>query len=482
MAERQPVDRLKQLQILESAGVDPYPGVPPVRTNMNIDITDSFAMLEGQDVSVVGRIRSIRDHGGLLFVDLQDASGSVQLSLTEEALGTDSFDLFKKAFAEGDFIATSGLVFRTRRGQPTVNANSVTMLAKTLREIPQKLTDIETRSRQREVDLLVNPEVVNRLRFRGEMIEYMKERFRQFGCHEVETPILDTIYGGANAKPFKTTLDALSDEEFYMRISNELYLKRLMIGGLYEGVFEFSRDFRNEGMDRTHNPEFTQVELYKAYSDYIQMMDMSENLMSDIARDLLGTREVEFNGHKIDLSAPWRRLSVYDGLKQYGNIDAETVSDAELQKLAKEHGIEQTDRGWILMELFEHYAEPHLIQPTFVIDYPEITSPLTKKHRSKPGLVERFECYVGGVEVMNCYTELNDSRTQRNNFNEEMRRRIEENDDQAMPTDEGFIIAQEYGMPPMGGIGISVDRWVMIFTNAKHIRETIAFPTMKRLK
>jgi lysyl-tRNA synthetase class 2 len=308
------------------------------------------------------------------------------------------------------------------------------------------------------------------------MVEHMRQTFLGLECYEVETPVLDTTYGGASARPFKTHLNAL-DTEFVMRISNELYLKRLLVGGL-GGVFEFSRDFRNEGMDKTHNPEFTQVELYKAYTDYNWMMNMSENLISGIAQKFLGKQVIEYQGKTIDLTTPWKRLSIHDGVRGAYGIDPENISDEDLKALAIKEGITENDRGYILLELFDKKVAPNLVNPTFVIDYPESTSPLTKKHRNKIGLVERFETVVAGMEVMNCYTELNDPRKQRANFEEELKRRFE-GDDQAMVTDDDFVIAMEYGMPPMGGIGISIDRWTMILTNADHIRETILFPTMK---
>ena len=354
------------------------------------------------------------------------------------------------------------------------------MLAKSLLPAPKRLKDIEERSRMRYLDLRINKEVKDRFIFRSKMVEFMRQRFLSLDCLEAETPVLDTQYGGASARPFKTHLNAL-DTEFYMRISNELYLKQL-IGGGFEGVFEFSRDFRNEGMDKTHNPEFTQVELYKAYTDYEWMMTMSESLMRDIAVKHLGTDKITYMGKSVDLATPWRRLSIYDGVSEAYGINPETISDKDLNALAITEGIRESDRGYILVELFDKKVAPTLINPTFIIDYPASTSPLTKRHRLKPSLTERFECAVaGGIEVMNCYTELNDPRVQRKNFEAEERRRLE-GDDQAMPTDDNFIAAMEYGFPPMGGIGISIDRWAMIYTGAEHIREVISFPTMKPRK
>lgn len=476
MTERFKEDRLKQIENLESQGINPYPAEIPKRTHINALVVHNFDELVGSEVSVVGRIRGIREHGKRTFADIEDESGKLQVTLTPDSVGQDQFVNFGSNYATGDIISVTGSVFKTKSGEVTVSAGYFDMLAKALLPPPNELKDVETRTRQRYLDMIVNPEVRERFKFRSQMVQAMRERFMQLGCWEVETPVLDTTYGGASAKPFETHHNALG-ENLYLRISNELYLKRLVIGGL-EGVFEFSRDFRNEGMDKTHNPEFTQVELYLAYRDYNFMMEMSENLIADIAQKYLGTTQVEYQGQQIDLSVPWKRLSIYEGVKETLGIDADTVTDDELLAIAKNEGIEESDRGYILLELFDRYVSPDLVNPTFVIDYPESTSPLTKKHRSKEGLTERFECVVAGMEVSNCYTELNDPRTQRANFEAELKRRFE-GDENAMPTDDDFILAMEYGMPPMGGIGISIDRWLMILKNLDHIRETIAFPTMK---
>src|SRR3989344_47415 len=475
-------ERLKQAQLLENIGIDPYPGEIPTRTHFNAEIVQNYSEHDDRSVSVVGRMTGVRTHGKRVFFDLEDESGKIQATITTNGVGNDMFAVFESGFGVSDFVGVSGRVFKTRMGEVTIDVEEFNMLAKALLSPPAKwggITDTETRSRQRYLDLMMNKEVRERFKFRSKMVQFMRQRFLDLDCWEVETPVLDTTYGGASAKPFVTHHNALGID-LYLRISNELYLKRMLTGG-FEGVFEFSRDFRNEGMDSTHNPEFTQVELYKAYTDYKWMMDMSETLMSDIVQKLLGATKVEFGGMQIDLSTPWRRLSIYDGLREYLGIDPETISDKELFELAKKEEIEETDRGYILVELFGKYVEPRLINPTFVIDYPESTSPLTKKHRTKKGLVERFECVVVGMEVMNCYTELNDPRKQRENFEAELKRRME-GDEEAMQTDDDFIIAMEYGMPPMGGIGISIDRWAMILTNAEHIREVITFPTMKPRK
>lgn len=475
-------ERLKQADFLEKQGIDPYPGAIPQRTANNSEVIMRFPELENQQVSVLGRITGIREHGKRTFFDIEDEFGKLQATFTKESLGEKTFDVFRNGFATGDFVGVTGRLFKTRTEETTVDVNQINMLAKALLPPPPKhegLKDVETRSRQRYLDLMMNKDVMERFKFRSRMVEAMRQKFLSLECYEVETPVLDTMYGGASARPFYTHLNAL-DTKFVMRISDELYLKRLLVGG-FGGVFEFSKDFRNEGMDKTHNPEFTQVELYKAYTDYEWMMTMSENLMHDLALNLLGKEQFEYMGKTIDLRTPWKRVSIYDGVREAYGIDPENISDEELINLAKIEGIEESDRGHILLELFDKKVSPNLVNPTFIIDYPESTSPLTKKHRSKKGLVERFETVVAGIEVMNCYTELNDPRKQRANFQEELNRRFA-GDEQAMPTDDDFVIAMEYGMPPMGGIGISIDRWAMILTGAEHIREVILFPTMKPVK
>jgi len=500
--------RLDKARYLESKGINPYPPEPPTRTNFNAEVTINFGQLEGTDVSLVGRVVNIRKHGKVAFFDLRDDSGSVQIFLSE-ADNPAQFYTFSRGYDIGDFIAVSGSVFKTRSEQPSVRVTELTMLAKSLlqpmfppeyrerrlvgtetqaeidrRDIdvkngvipPDVLLNPDTRSQQRYLDMLAHREIIERFKLRSNMIEFMRQEFRQRDCWEVETPIVDTQYGGASARPFTTHHNA-RDLELYLRISNELYLKKYMVGGL-EGVFEFSRDFRNEGEDWKHNPEFTQVELYKAYADYRYMMDMSEKLMSDIAQQYLHTTTLNYQGHEINLAAPWRRLSVYEGILEKTGYDFDKLSTDEILQIAKNEDIYEADPGYIAMELFGRYVEPTLIQPTFVIDYPQSTSPLTKLHRCKPGLVERFECYVAGMEVMNCYTELNDPRLQRANFEAEESRKSA-GDQEAMNTDDDFITAMEYGMPPMGGIGISIDRWMMLYSNSNHIREVIAFPIQR---
>jgi lysyl-tRNA synthetase class 2 len=478
-------DRKKQIEFLEQRGINPYPAETPPRTHKNAEIARKFDELKDTEVSVVGRMVTVRGHGKRYFFDLADESGKTQITFDMESIGEEMIDVFSHGYGVGDFVGVTGKVIKTKSGQPTVEASDITMLAKAMLPPPVGLTDGEILTRQRHLDLLLHKEVVERFKFRSKMVQDMRNAFLGFGFWEMQTPIMDTVYGGASARPFTTYHNALG-KDLFLRISNELYLKKLMVGG-FEGVFEFSTDFRNEGIDATHNPEFTQVELYVAYKDYNWMMEMSENLMSGIAQKELGTTKIQYQNKEIDLSTPWRRLTVNDGVREYAGINPDALSDEELIEIAKKEGIMtkdgknvQTDRGYIILGLFDNYAEKNLINPTFVIDYPKSTSPLTKDHRSKKGIVERFECYVAGMEVMNCYSELNDPRVQQRNFEEEEIRRME-GDSEAMPTDKDFIQAMKYGMPPMGGIGISIDRWAMLYTNSSHIRDVISFPVMRPL-
>jgi lysyl-tRNA synthetase, class II len=476
-------DRLTQLQFLESKGINPYPQEPPQRTHKNQEVVKSFDELQDKNVDVVGRIMGLRGKGKMSFIDIEDESGKLQIMISEDIVGKEIMEIYNKGYSIGDFVGINGKVFKTIAGEISVKAEKISMLSKSMLPVPPRktqqkdmLSDPEARFRQRYLDLLVNPEVIQRFKIRSQIVQLMRERFNELGCWEVETPILDTVYGGASARPFTTHHNTLN-LDLFLRISNELYLKKLIVGG-FEGVYEFSRDFRNEGMDWKHNPEFTQVELYKAYTDYNWQMEMMENLISDIAKKLLGTTKVIYQEKEIDLKTPWKRLSIYDGIKKETGIDFEKLSKEEIKKIAIKEGITESDPGHIALELFDKYVEPKLINPTFIIDYPESTSPLTKLHRSKSGVVERFECIVAGMEVANCYTELNDSRKQRANFEAETKRK-EAGDEEAMPMDEDFIKAMEYGMPPMGGIGISIDRWCMLLTDTDHIREVILFPLMK---
>lgn len=475
--------RIQHLNMLEAAGINPYPAEPPRITHSNMEIHSKADQLVDTEVSVVGRITAKRDHGKTIFFDIEDNFAKLQVNVRKNGPDDANYELIAKAYDEGDFVGATGEVFRTRTGELTIKAKDLKMLAKSLLQPPATrfgITDPEIGRRQRYLELMTNPDARERFRRRSHMVQLMREEFLENGFLEVETPVLDTTYGGANSKPFISHMNAL-DQDMFLRIANELYLKRLVCGNLGP-VFEFSRNFRNEGMDRTHNPEFTAVELYKPYADYKWMMSMAEKLFEKIAIKFHGTTQVKFGEHVIDFKAPWRRLAIYDGLKAAYGIDPRALTEEQVRELGKQSGLKEDKykgRGDILLALFEKKFEKELIQPTFVMDYPKETSPLTKQHRDHPDLTERFECSIGGLEVMNCYTELNDPRDQRTRFDEQRLKRLA-GDDETMPTDEDFLVAMEYGFPPMGGIGISIDRMAMILTDTTHIRDIILFPPVKR--
>lgn len=480
--QREHLVRLKQITALEAIGINPFPAEPPKRTHKNLELREGFETLSGSTVSIAGRMISKRIHGGLTFAHIDDGSAAIQTVLQRDVL-KDFYPIARDYFGVGDFIGTTGILKATKTGEISVWAKEVSMLAKALRVAPHTIVDAEIQQRQRYLHTLVDAEARNKFRIRSQIVQGMREYFiGKLGCLEVETPVLDSTYGGAVAKPFTTHHNALN-QDFFLRIANELYLKRMTVGGYYEGVFEFSRDFRNEGMDRTHNPEFTQVELYKPWWDYYNMMDMTEELISGIAERIHGNTKVSFNGQLIDYAKPWRRLTIYDGIRQKLGLDPEVATLEELQRAGRllEFQIEGTMKGAVCLELFEQLWDNELIQPTFVMDFPADTSALTKRHRKNPELTERFELFAGGLEVANCYTELNDPRDQRARFELEMRKK-QEGDTETMPYDEDFIRALEYGMPPQAGIGISIDRWTMLLTNTDHIRQAIYFPTLRRVR
>lgn len=480
------LSRLGRLQRLEAAGINAYPGEPPKISHSTSEIKSEFGRLEGTGVDIAGRIGAVRRHGGIIFYDVEDTAGKIQVSLSKAGEEDSRFDLVADTFDTGDFVHVGGEVTKTRRGEITVKADELDMLAKALLPPPSErfgVQDPETARRQRYLQLMSNPEAREKFRIRARMVQMMREEFNSQGFLEVETPVLDTVYGGADAVPFITSMKALGDERMFLRVANELYLKRLVCGNM-GSVFEFSRNFRNEGIDRTHSPEFTAVEAYKPYADYKDMMVLAEQMFESIAVSVHGTTKVQHEGNVIDFKAPWRRLTIYDGLRQAYGFDPKEITDEELRSLGKEYKLSEKRlkrRGDLLLGLFEAHFDGKLIQPTFVLDYPKETSPLTKHHREDPDLAERFECNIGGMEVMNCYTELNDPRVQRANFEDQARRRAE-GDMEAMQTDEDFLVAMEHGFPPMGGIGISIDRMAMLMTNTRHIADMILFPPHKAVK
>jgi len=479
--------RREKLAKLQEEGNDPFEITKFNVTHHAQEIKDNFETLEGTPVSVAGRLMSKRGMGKVSFCDLQDRSGRIQLFVKIDEVGEEAMAAFKK-YDIGDIVGVDGEVFRTKMGEISVRAKSVKLLSKSLLPLPEKyhgLKDVDTRFRQRYVDLIVNPEVMRNFDIRSGFIKYMRSYLDNMGYTEVETPVLSTIAGGASARPFITHHNTL-DLDMFMRIATELPLKRLIVGGM-ERVYEIGRIFRNEGMDTKHNPEFTSVELYQAYADFHDMMDIAEGIISGAAMKLLGTYQIEWQGEQIDLTPGWRRLSMVDAVKEYLGIDFGAISDdAEAVAAAEAKGVElpeAAEKTWgnALYACFDQKVEEKLIQPTFITMYPVEVSPLTKRSPQDHRLTERFELFVCHSELANAYSELNDPIDQRERFMKQVEQR-ERGDDETEMLDEDFLTAMEYGMPPTGGMGMGIDRCVMMLTNSDSIREVILFPTMKPLE
>jgi len=488
--------RRNSLQELRKMGINPYPA-ETYETNITIaEIRNTFSVDAGgfADVSLAGRIMSRRIMGAASFVELQDHTGKMQLYFKRDDIcpGEDKSMynvVFKRLLDIGDIIGVKGFVFRTQMGEITIHVREFKLLSKSLRPIPvvkekedktwDAFRDAEQRYRQRYLDLIVNPGIREIFVKRAALVNSMRDFLNNRGYLEVETPILQPLYGGAAAKPFKTHHNSL-DMTLYLRIANELYLKRLIVGG-YQGVYEFSKDFRNEGMSRFHNPEFTQMELYVAYKDYEWMMDLVEEMVEKIAIDLHGTTEVKTGGHVINFKRPWKRISMRDIIKEYTGIDISDMDEAGLRSVAGKLGVE-TDpsmgKGKIIDEIFGETCEPKLIQPAFITDYPVEMSPLAKKHRSREGLVERFEMICNGKELCNAFSELNDPIDQRRRFEDQLELG-KRGDKESMVLDEDFLRALEYGMPPTAGLGIGIDRLTMIMTDSASIQDVLFFPQMR---
>ncbi len=474
--------RREKLKKLQDDGRDPFQITKYERTTYSVDIKENFEAMENAEVSLAGRIMSKRDMGKAFFCDLQDSKGRIQLYIRVDELGEESYGEFKK-WDIGDIIGAEGFVFRTRRGEISVHVKSVVLLAKSLQPLPEKfhgLTNQELRYRQRYVDLIMNPEVKRNFEIRSKFIKYVRDFLDNRGYIEVETPVLNTISGGASARPFITHHNTLNID-MYMRIATELHLKRLIVGGM-ERVYEIGRIFRNEGMDTKHNPEFTSVELYQAYADYNDMMDLFESLLSSAAKDILGTYEVEWQGNTINLSPGWPRMTMAEAVKKYTGVDFMSFSsDEEALEAAKSLKIElPKEKTWgnLLFECFDQLVESKLIQPTFIIDHPVEVSPLAKRCPNDPRLTERFELFICRSEMGNAFSELNDPIDQKQRFRRQAELRAS-GDEEAGMMDNDFINALEYGMPPTGGLGIGIDRVVMLLTNSDSIRDVILFPTMK---
>ena len=476
--------RRAKLKELQDNGSDPFQITRYQVDNDSANIKEHFDALEGTPVSIAGRLMSKRGMGKVSFCDLQDKSGRIQLYARKDEMEEEEYNRFKK-YDIGDIVGVQGEVFRTQRGEMSVRVQKVTLLSKSLLPLPEKfhgLTNTELRYRQRYVDLIVNPEVKRNFVIRSRFIKFVRDFLDNRGYMEVETPVLNTISGGATARPFVTHHNTL-DIDMYMRIATELPLKRLIVGGM-DRVYEIGRIFRNEGMDPKHNPEFTSVELYQAYADFNDMMDLFEDLLSSAAKNILGTYEVEWQGEKIDLTPGWPRLPMHEAVKQYTGIDFMAItSDEEAVAAAKSIGVElpeTADKTWgnALYECFDQKVEEKLIQPTFITMHPVDVSPLAKRSPSDPRLTERFELFICHSEMGNAFSELNDPIDQRQRFMKQVELR-DKGDDEAGMMDDDFITALEYGMPPTGGLGIGIDRCVMLLTNSDTIREVILFPTMK---
>jgi len=491
----QEIIRRQSLDELRKLGIEPYPAELYEVNAYSTDIKNEFKDdEEKRQVSIAGRLMSRRIMGKASFVELQDAKGRIQVYVTRDDIcsgeNKDFYNVvFRKLLDIGDFIGVTGYVFRTQTGEISVHAQSLKVLAKSLRPLPivkmkdgvvyDKFNDPEQRYRQRYVDLIVNEDVKDIFIKRTKIFNAMRDFFNQHGYLEVDTPVLQSIPGGASARPFITHHNAL-DIDLYLRIANELYLKRLIVGG-FDGVYEFSRDFRNEGMDRTHNPEFTVMEIYVAYKDYKWMMEFVEQMLEYVTMQVLGTTKVKVGENVIDFKAPYKRITMIDAIKEYTGIDITGMSEEQLRKVCEQLGIEQDEtmgKGKLIDKIFGEKSEPHFIQPTFVVDYPIEMSPLCKRHRNNPELTERFELIVNGKELANAYSELNDPIDQRERFEEQLRL-SEKGDDEAMFIDQDFLRALEYGMPPTAGMGIGMDRLTMLLTGQTAIQEVLLFPQMR---
>ena len=477
--------RREKLDKLKQEGKDPYKITKFNRTHTSKQIKDNYDELEGKDVTVAGRLMAKRIMGKASFCHIQDSEGRIQSYVSINELGEESYKEFKE-YDIGDIIGITGFVFKTKTGEISIHAKKVTLLSKSLRPLPEKfhgLKDTDLRYRQRYVDLIMNPEVKETFVKRAEIIKEIRKFMNEKGYMEVETPILTTVATGDAARPFITHHNTL-DLQMYLRIAPELNLKRLIVGG-YDKVFEIGKNFRNEGMDIKHNPEFTNMEFYSAFEDYNDMMKMSEELISTVAQNTLGTTTITYEDKEINLAPEWKKITMIDAIKEVTGVDFNTINtDEEAQAIAKEKGVQFEDikntRGHIINEFFETFVEETLIQPTFVMDYPVEVSPLTKRKQDDPRLVERFELFIGGREYGNAYSELNDPIDQYERFLKQVEAK-EKGDEEAGGMDEDFVNALEIGMPPTGGMGIGLDRLIMLLTNSASIRDVLFFPTMKPL-
>jgi len=495
----QELNRRASLQAMRDLGIEPYPAAKYERNATSQDIKDGYDPDKANfdNVSIAGRIMSRRIMGAASFIELQDETGKIQVYIKRDEICPDEDKtmyntVFKKLLDIGDIIGIKGYAFITQTGQLSVHAKEMTVLSKSLRVLPivkekegevfDAFSDPELRYRMRYVDLIVNPQVKDVFVKRSQIIATMREYFNQAGCLEVETPILQSIPGGATARPFITHHNTL-DIPLYLRIANELYLKRLIVGG-FPGVYEFAKDFRNEGMDRTHNPEFTCMEIYVAYKDYIWMMEFVENMLEKIATTTNGKTKFDVWGNEIEWKAPYRKLPMLEAIKEYAGVDVADMDENQLRETCKKLHVDidpTMGEGKLIDAIFGQYVEEHLIQPTFITDYPVSMSPLTKRHRSNPNLTERFELFVNGKELANAYSELNDPIDQYERFQDQLKQK-DKGDDEAMFIDHDFVRALEYGMPPTSGLGMGIDRLTMFMTNQTTIQDVLFFPQMRPQK
>jgi lysyl-tRNA synthetase, class II len=486
--------RLEELKELQTKGIQTFAYNYDI-DNYSATIKNNFEQYENKTVKIAGRIMGIRRMGKASFAHVQDNEGKIQIYMKKDDIG-DYYDVFK-LLDIGDIIGVEGYVFKTKTGEISVHSKSFTLLSKSIKPIPipkettdgqgnkvihDQFADKELRYRQRYLDLILNPEIKEVFKTRSKVVTEIRRYLDENGLVEVETPVLQPLYGGATARPFVTHHNAL-DIDLYLRIADELYLKRLIVGG-FDGVYEISKDFRNEGMDKTHNPEFTMLELYVAYKDYFWMMEFVENMVAKLSQNVFGKTEFEIEGNQINFNPPWKRISMVDELKEKVGVDVLAASNQDLIKILKTKNIDMEggeSKGKLIDLLFEATIQPSLMQPTFVTDYPVELSPLAKKHRSREGLVERFEGFVLGREICNAFSELNDPIDQRSRFEDQAKMK-EEGDEEAHQIDEDFVRALEYGMPPTAGLGIGIDRLIMLLTNQPSIRDVVLFPQMRPQK
>jgi lysyl-tRNA synthetase class 2 len=478
-------NKWEEIEELKREGIDPF-GHSFFRTHKIKDLIENNKNLQVGEccqgkVSIAGRLMALRTHGKAIFANIEDVSGRIQIYIKSNKIGENAFKLFSK-IGIGDILGVSGLIFKTRTGEVTIFVEEFILLCKSVRSLPEKwhgLKDVEIRYRKRYLDLMVNPSVREIFIKRSKVIQSIRNFLDSKGFLEVETPIMQPIPGGATARPFITHHNALH-RDFYLRIAPELYLKRLLVGGL-EKVYELSRNFRNEGISTKHNPEFTMLELYEAYGDYHSMMQITEELIVYILKNVLDSLEIEYRGNKIDFTLPWKRISMYKAIEDAVGIRVDKISPKDFSKVVKKFNLNtksNINRGEIINELFEKYVEPTLIQPTFVIDYPLELSPLSKQNKDNPELVERFELFISSMELVNAFTELNDPEEQKRRFEEQVAKK-EAGDMESHFMDKDYVEALEYGMPPAGGLGLGIDRLMMLLTNSDSIKEVILFPQLK---